>query len=133
MIRIPEWNINLRTGNSNIDYLHQVLLVLARKTIQAYDVAGLSSQDFHESLNRLAATADELFSTEEAVLAAGKDPTLPWHRAEHQHFREQITELLVSASIGRTIDREGLCRVLIDWATTHLIETDETFRTPRII
>lgn len=132
MTRIPEWNISLSTGNSSIDYLHRVLLVLARKTIQAYDVAGLSSQDFHESLNRLAVTAEELFSTEEAMLAARNDPTLPRHRAEHQHLREQITELLVSASIGRTIDREGLCRVLTDWATTHLIETDETFRTPRI-
>lgn len=132
MKRIPEWNINLSTGYPSIDYVHQMLLVLARKTIQIYDEAGLKGHDFHDVLNRLATTADELFSAEEAVLTARKDPSLPQHRDEHHKFREQITELLVLASIGKTIDREGLCRVLVDWATRHLIETDRVFRTPRI-
>jgi len=132
MKSVPEWNVSLSTGNSSIDYLHQVLLVLARKTIQTYDLGGLKSHDFHESLNRLATTAEELFSAEEAVLSAREDPTLPRHRAEHNEFREHITELLFMASVGKSIDREGLCRVLLDWAARHLMETDRTFRTPRI-
>ena len=131
MERVPEWNISLSAENSRIDYLHQVLLALARKTIQTHDQGSLNRQDFHDALNRLATTANELFSVEEALLSSRKDQTLPRHRAEHNEFREQITELLVLASIGKTIDREGLCRVLVDWATRHLMEADRTFRTPR--
>lgn len=124
MQRIPEWSIDLSTGNPSIDYLHQVLLVLARKTIQACNTANLDNQGFHENLNRLYLTANELFSLEEALLAASGDPTLMQHKAEHHRYLEQITELLVMASVGRRIDRDGLCHILEDWATQHLFKTD---------
>lgn len=124
MQRIPEWSIDLSTGNPSIDYLHQMLLVLARKTIQAYDAVELGKREFHSSLNRRYATADELFSVEEAVLATRGDPTFTQHRAEHDRYRERITELLVLASIGKKIDRDGLCDILEDWSTRHLFKTD---------
>lgn len=124
MQRIPEWSVSLSTGNPSIDCLRQVLLVLARKTIQAYDDAELNNNCFHESLNRLYMTVNELFSIEEASLAARGDPTLPQHKAEHHRYLEQITELLIMASVGKEIDRDGLCQILEDWATRHLFSTD---------
>ena len=72
MKRIPEWNINLSTGYPSIDYMHQMLLVLARKTIQIYDEAGLKGHDFHDVLNRLATTADELFQLRRLCSQHGK-------------------------------------------------------------
>lgn len=91
MDRIPVWNTSLSTGSTQIDHLHQTLLVLARKTIQTCEEAGLGRDDFHDNLNRLATTANELFSVEEAVLLVRRDPTLTLHQADHKNLREQIT------------------------------------------
>lgn len=123
MSNIAEWRAELATGSAKIDSQHRHLLELARKVVDSFDTAGCDRETFHCHLNELAVLADEHFATEEALLSAHGDPLLSKHRAEHDQYREQITGLLMAAMRGK-LDRAGLCQVLHDWTTHHLLETD---------
>lgn len=120
------WSAELSVGNEALDRQHQQLLEISQRAERcAQEAESQSASNFHLLLNDIAVLFDRHFTEEENYLEQNACPNLEAHKAEHDHYRARLTDLLCDASIGR-IDRQALHQLTCDYLREHLQKTDQT-------
>jgi len=120
---LPEWSDEMSVGNFLIDAQHRQLLGLGRQALELLQASALDRVRFHALLNDIADATRQHFDTEEAILQSHQCPFLDAHRAEHDRYRERLTELLFDGIFGAA-DREGLARLIHELITEHVLLRD---------
>lgn len=123
----PEWGPAFRVGHPTIDRQHRDLLDLCRRAVDACESDPECTAWFHLTLHDLAEGVRSHFQTEEDLLSRHNFPGLEKHREEHFAYEHALTDIAYSATCGK-IDKEGLKALLLDWWTTHILETDMQYR-----
>ncbi len=121
--QMPEWSQAMSVGNVLIDAQHRQLLGLGRQALELLQAPVLDPVRFHALLNDIADATRQHFETEEAILQAHQCPFLDAHRAEHDRYRERLTELLFDGIFGAG-DRDGLARLIHELITEHVLQRD---------
>lgn len=115
-------------GNPILDAQHQKLLALcqqASKLLQ--DDSPANTESFHILLNDLAIYAREHFAAEEEQLRQTNPALLDSHLTEHIAYESQLTDLLISASLG-ILDKSKLHHFLTEWWSSHVLQSDMLLR-----
>ena len=124
MSSTPAWSEDLSVGNLLIDKQHQRLIALCNRAADCAASCSLESQsEFHEILNELATQVAKHFDDEEALLKRNNSPSYAAHRAEHNTYREFVTNLLVEGAAG-LLDRAKLYQVASDYLIQHMLKMD---------
>ena len=118
------WNQKFSVGNTVLDQQHKKLLMLCQQAsrLMADDSFG-NNENFHIILNDLATYTREHFKTEEDLLRQNNPALLDRHLAEHISCENQLTDLLIAASNG-IFDKERLLRLLKEWWSSHVLQSD---------
>lgn len=115
-------------GHKALDEQHKKLLQLCRKISECQQENTLESiEKFHAILNDLAAYAGMHFHCEEEILIQTKYPLIDGQIADHEGYREKLTDFLVLASTG-LIDKSGLSQYLETWWINHILESDMQYK-----
>lgn len=124
MPQILAWSKSLSVGNDLIDEQHKMLIVLFNKIFNLADTpASEVTEAFHILLNDLVALANTHFDSEEKILEMDNSPTLVEHRAEHERYREKLTEILFKATKG-VVDSDNLRLLVGEWQDLHIPKFD---------
>lgn len=131
MNQMLNWSPDLQVGNATLDRQHRQLFEISQQAGRCALEAGTQADShFHLLLNDIAVLFDRHFNDEENFLEQNASPNLEAHKAEHDHYRTRLTDLLCEASIGH-IDRQGLYRLTCDYLRDHLQKTDQADLTGR--
>jgi len=126
MDQMLTWLPELAVGNTTLDRQHRQLFDISEQAGRCALAADTQSDShFHLLLNDIAVLFDRHFTEEENYLEQNACPNLEAHKAEHDHYRARLTDLLCDASIGR-IDRQALHQLTCDYLREHLQKTDQT-------
>lgn len=82
-----------------------------------------SAEDFHSLLNDLAIYTREHFAAQEKWLRESNSPLLEQHRNKHILYESQLTDILLSASLG-ILDKDGLCRFMRECESLHPLQAE---------
>jgi len=122
------WNSELSVGNATLDKQHRKLLELCSQVADCLEDTGPgSSERFHMILNDVGDYAFQHFQTEEAYLSQHGYPLLVEHKAEHMGLLSQLSQCFFAAGRG-VLDRHGMYRILSEWLSRHMMESDMQYR-----
>ena len=128
MIQKISWDSSYSVGNAILDQQHQQLLAICAELADCLaDDSRRGREQFHSILHDLSIYADTHFCTEETLLSQCAYPLLDEQKAEHDEYRNQLCELLFSATEG-DINKVGLQRYLNEWWLHHILESDMKYR-----
>lgn len=115
-----EWTPKLSTGVPVLDGHHQELF----RRIAAIQEAMVEQRTLFGvyALTRLKHFVREHFAAEEALMKAAGYPRFKEHVAEHEAFRDRLSQVLLR-SIGQDMQAETLS-FLEDWLTHHIAKVD---------
>lgn len=122
-LSIPDWSSELSVGNPQIDAQHRQLILLGQQAMELLHAPQPDARRFHQLLNDITDAVRLHFETEEAVLQANHYPLLGEHRAHHDRYIEQLTELLYDGTNGARNEAE-LARLTYELVVQHVVEED---------
>ena len=109
----------MHTDNNILDDQHKKLLALRQQANQLLaDKESNSTEDFHTLLNDFAVFTREYFAAKEEKIRRTNPDRLDMHVAEHITQESQLTDILISASIG-ILDKTRLHNFLSEWWSHH--------------
>lgn len=125
---IVEWNEDLILGNNLVDSHHRHLVELLNKAHDSY-IFGMKSGELDKIFNELLDYADYHFNTEEALMKTNNYIEKDSHRAEHQSFIKQVTEMRLKQPPNDLESYLDITNFLLEWLLTHIKEVDRLFCT----
>lgn len=119
-----KWSDSMSVGDYSIDRQHKSLLNICRR---CDELLGDTSREgvglFHEQLHELQNYAQVHFSAEEALLARIGYPELERQQEEHFKYRDDLTELIYEAVMGR-MSRSSVVQFVSAWWVDHILVSD---------
>ncbi len=120
---LKNWSKELSIGNANLGRQHERLFRLSQKAHEMAGLPSVTSEEYHELLNDIAAALRMHFASEEKILARNNCPTLAEHKSAHQTYEEKFIQILYEAALGE-LDKGVLLDTLSDYLNNHATEMD---------
>lgn len=122
------WHPDYSVGHPLLDEQHKEFFSLCRHAEAcSKDHSRDGVERYHDLLNELVKYAQRHFLTEEKMLEHCAYPDLDDHKAEHETYREKLTDFVLEATFGK-LDREGLFNYLSEWWLAHILQSDMKYR-----
>lgn len=119
---------HLSVGDVVLDQQHQELLALCERVADCVDDTNPGrTEHIDDILYELSCYAGAHFRTEEEVLTKLNYPRLEEHRMEHFEYLKRLQEVVDAASRG-VIDKASLRKLLTEWFTQHVLESDMQYK-----
>ncbi|MCR5125246.1 MAG: bacteriohemerythrin [Treponema sp.] len=134
------WNPKFNTGIPLIDEEHKKLVTLCNdfyKTLfPSQNGQAQSDEDWHDilakALNDCIDYADSHFKDEEKLMRSAGFEGYAHHKAEHDAFREQITEIMMSYNKASIAEGIKFAKFLYNWVLSHIAHEDKLY-IPKLI
>jgi len=106
-----KWDPSLETGYMRVDNQHKDLIIALNEIIKASQ-HGKGSEEIINTVSFLADYTVMHFSTEEMLMEQFKYPDYPFHKSQHDQFKDIVGKLT------KKLSREGPTEELIKYITT---------------
>lgn len=125
-----EWQESYATTVSEFDAHHQHLMSLLNNLYDnVFSCTDVSKKQrlIGESLTELADYTQYHFTAEEELMRQYAYPDFTSHKQQHDHFKQQVAELIGQHRDGTLTLSHPVLTLLIEWITVHILETDKKY------
>ena len=122
-----DWTPDFSVGDDRLDADHKTMISIINRLIAAHS-AGAASEALWGIFDELENYTRRHFAREEARLAKTQYPFLDGHKAEHERFSSQVSELAERYRANPDPDTATeLIRLLYEWLLIHIKEHDQQY------
>jgi hemerythrin len=118
-----QWDEILVTGNSAVDFQHNMLFEIVNKLISEYNSENTQKEAIENTLYELIKYVAYHFTEEEAVMKKNNFPDLKFHQDQHYEFESKILNFGIRFKNGEDVTSDLLV-YMNKWLVQHILVLD---------
>lgn len=124
-----QWSGDWETGNSVIDYDHQMLVTITNQIFEIRRAPGITNAKIKQALIQLVRYVDQHFAREEALFSQTDYPHVAKHIAMHRELEKVVGEIVdLFEREPDLLNLDEVIEFLRRWLVDHILKHDMGYK-----